>query len=45
MSQRTDWLTANREEQLAMARDWQSVMGTKTAQCKAAFEALCPYGL
>ncbi|MDR1910078.1 MAG: hypothetical protein LBQ35_09230 [Spirochaetaceae bacterium] len=31
MSQRTGWLPANREGQLAMERDWQSAAGTKTA--------------
>jgi hypothetical protein len=31
MSQKTDWLPGTREGQLAMARDWQSVAGTKTA--------------
>jgi hypothetical protein len=31
MSKSSDWLPNSREGQLAMARDWQSVAGTKTA--------------
>jgi hypothetical protein len=31
MAQKTDWLSSDRTGQLAMARDWQNVAGTKAA--------------